>query len=105
MTMPWRAERPERGQTSPAWPEVAAVAARADVRGEHVRSYSGVCRYLDRAGEAVLESAPRDGVDGVHLVQDELDRQLVGSDVCDHRVDGGDHLVQSILADGRVRDV
>ena len=44
------------------------------------------------SGIAVREAAPAERVDGVDLVHDELARQLVGTDLVQHGVDGRDLL-------------
>ena len=40
----------------------------------------------------VREAPPSERVDLVDLVQHELDRDVVGADLVQHRVDGADHL-------------
>ena len=57
------------------------------------------------AGKAVAEPVSRERVDGVDLVQHDLDGQLVRADLGEHAVDRADHLVERRLGRGRVDDV
>ena len=57
------------------------------------------------SGIAVREPAPAERVDRVDLVHDELDRELVGADLAQDGVDGGDLLDEPLLGRGPVDDV
>ena len=49
------------------------------------------------AWEAVREAPAPERVDGVDLVQDELDRELGASDLREDGLDRGDRLVQTLV--------
>ena len=53
----------------------------------------------------MLDPTPRQRVERVRLVQDELDGNVVGSDVGKHLADGADRLRETLLGKRCVRDV
>ena len=84
---------------------VAVGEAPGDALAELVEPLPGRGGYLQRAGEPVPEPAPAERIDQVDLVQDELDGNVVGADLVQHRLDGVDHLVQPLVGGGGVDDV
>jgi len=60
---------------------------------------------LQRLGISIRQAPPAERVDGVDLVDDDLDRQLVRTDLAQNRVDGGDLLDERLLGSRPVDDV
>src|SRR5262249_49745838 len=79
--------------------------ALGDPRPQLVEPFAGERGDLERVRVAVCESAPAERVEGVDLVHDELDGQVVRSDLAQDAVDGGDLLDEDLIGCGPVDDV
>src|SRR5206468_3371906 len=76
-----------------------------DVLPELVEPLTRQGRHLGGVGEAVAEPPAAQGVDGVDLVQDDLDRELARLDLAEHGVHRLRHLLVPVVRRGRVADV
>src|SRR3954465_14267830 len=107
-----RAERVELIQASTllVWQEEAhaletIAEALGDPRPQLLETFARERGNLQRLRVSVREPAPPQRIDGVDLVDHELDRQLGRADLPQDGVDGGDLLDEALLGGGSVDDV
>src|SRR5439155_423486 len=66
----------------------AVVEPAREIRAQLVEAFAAQCRDLRRAGKAICQASPAEGIDPVDLVQHDLDRELRSTDLVQHVVDG-----------------
>src|SRR3954454_2473543 len=79
--------------------------ALGDARTQLVQPLPASRRDQQCVRKAVREPPTPQRVDGVDLVQDQLDGQLRGADLAEHALDGPQHLVEPLLGGRGVGDV